>query len=46
MAGWESWAALVGGIISVIGQFWGQSYYLALIGGVIAVIGGIALMMK
>lgn len=34
--------ALIGGVIAVIGQFWGgadPNYYLPLIGGVIAIIG-------
>lgn len=46
MAGWETWVALIGGVVAVIGQFWGAGYYLPLIGGVLAVIGAIALMMK
>ena len=45
MAGWESWAALVGGVLSVIGQ-WSTGYYLALIGGVLAVVGAVAMMNK
>ena len=44
MAGWASWAALIGGIVAVIGQ-WYTTMYLPLIGGVIAAIGGIAEMM-
>jgi len=34
------WIAVVGGVIAVVGQFWGQMYYLAAIGGVVAVVGG------
>ena len=44
MASNGKWIALVGGVIAVIGQFWGGNYYLPLIGGVVAVIG--ALMVK
>ncbi len=36
---WGKWTALVGGVIAVVGQFWGQSYYLAAIGGVLAIVG-------
>ena len=45
MAGWESWAALVGGVLSVVGQ-WATGYWLALIGGVLAVVGAVAMMNK
>lgn len=41
--GWSSWAALIGGIVSVIGQ-WVPDAYLAVIGGVIAIIGAIGAM--
>lgn len=34
---------LIGGIVAIIGQFWGADYYLPLIGGAIAVIGGLLL---
>ena len=44
MAGWQSWLALVGGILALIGQWWGANYYLPLIGGVLAIIGGIGAM--
>ncbi len=40
MATWGKWTAIVGGVIAVIGQFWGVSMYLPLVGGVIAVVGG------
>ena len=43
MAGWQSWLALIGGIIALIGQFWGMDYYLPLIGGILAIIGGIGM---
>jgi len=46
MAGWASWAALIGGIIAIIAQFWENTIFLAAIGGVIAAIGGIGAMMK
>jgi hypothetical protein len=49
MAGWQSWLALIGGIIAAVGQFWGgpgaeTNLYLPLIGGILAVIGGIGAM--
>lgn len=31
--------ALIGGVIAVVGQWWGVNYYLPAIGGVIAIIG-------
>ncbi len=40
---WGSWAALVGGIISIVGQ-WVPTAYLALIGGIVAVIGAVGIM--
>jgi hypothetical protein len=40
MAEWGKWVAIIGGIVAVVGQFWGVAYYLPLIGGVLAVIGG------
>jgi len=40
MAEWGKWVAIIGGIVAVVGQFWGAAYYLPLIGGVLAVIGG------
>ena len=43
-AGWQSWLALIGGILALIGQWWGANYYLPLIGGVLAIIGGIGAM--
>jgi hypothetical protein len=46
MAGWESWVALVGGVLAVVGQWWGASAYLPLIGGVLAVVAAVALMSK
>ena len=39
MAGTGMWIAVVGGVIAIVGQFWGANYYLPVIGGVIAVIG-------
>ena len=43
MANWGSWLALIGGVISVIGQ-WSTTWYAALIGGLLAVVGAIGLM--
>ncbi len=48
--GWQGWLAIIGGIVAVVGNFWGgvapTQYYLPTIGGVLAVIAGIGLMMK
>jgi len=44
MASWESWVALLGGVLAVIGQWYGM--YLPLIGGVLAIIAAVALMSK
>lgn len=46
MAAWGKWTALVGGIIAVIGQFWGgpgmsPNIYLPVIGGIVAVVGAL-----
>ncbi len=40
MAAWGKWVAVIGGVIAVIGQFYGANYYLPAIGGVVAVVGG------
>ncbi len=48
MAAWGKWLAIIGGVIAVVGNFWGggagtsAQYYLPAIGGVVAVIGGFA----
>ncbi|OIO43289.1 hypothetical protein COU62_02865 [Candidatus Pacearchaeota archaeon CG10_big_fil_rev_8_21_14_0_10_35_219] len=42
--GWQMWLALIGGIVAIIGQFWGTGYWLPAIGGILAVIGAIGLM--
>lgn len=34
---------IIGGIIAIVGQFYGADYYLPLIGGAVAVIGGLLL---
>jgi len=34
---------LLGGVVAIIGQFYGADYYLPLIGGAVAVIGGLLL---
>lgn len=44
MAGWQSWLALVGGILAVVGEFWTNTFFLSTIGGVLAIIGGIGAM--
>jgi membrane protein implicated in regulation of membrane protease activity len=38
MVNWKAWTALVGGIVSCIGQFRGAGYYLPLIGGILSII--------
>jgi hypothetical protein len=43
---WHSWVALLGGVIALIGQWWGMSYWLPAIGGILAIIAGIAMMMN
>lgn len=35
-----NWIAVIGGIIALVGQWWGITYYLPAIGGVLAIIGG------
>ena len=34
-------AVLIGGVVAIVGQFWGAAYYLPLIGGAIALIAGL-----
>jgi len=34
---------VLGGLVAVLGQFWGVNYYLPLIGGAVAVIVGLTL---
>ena len=41
MAKWQKTAVIVGGILAVVGQFWGGMYYLPLIGGILALLGGL-----
>ena len=41
MKDWQKWAVIVGGLVAVVGQFWGMEYYLPLIGGVLALLGGL-----
>ncbi len=43
--GWQTWLALIGGILAVIAQFWTNTIFLAAIGGVLAIIGALGLMM-
>jgi hypothetical protein len=44
MAGWNMWLGLIGGIVAIIGQFWGANYWLPAIGGVLAVIAALGMM--
>ena len=44
MAEWGKWLVVIGGIIAVVGQWWGgpasdPDLYLPVVGGVLAVIG-------
>jgi len=39
MADTGKWIVVIGGVIAIVGQFWGLNYYLPVIGGAIAVIG-------
>jgi len=41
MQNWQKWAVIVGGIVAIVGQFWGMEYYLPVIGGVLALLGGL-----
>tara|TARA_Y100000310_G_scaffold335801_1_gene418741 strand:+ start:186 stop:320 length:135 start_codon:yes stop_codon:yes gene_type:complete len=41
MAGWQKWAIIIGGLLAVIGQWWGMDFYLPLIGGVLALLGAL-----
>ena len=43
MASSSKLVIIIGGIIAIIGQFYGADYYLPLIGGAVAVIGGLLL---
>ena len=40
-AGWQKTVIIIGGIVAIVGQFWGMSYYLPLIGGVLALLGSL-----
>ena len=46
MKDWQKWAVIVGGIVAIVGQFWGgpgmeQNFYLPVIGGVLVLIGAL-----
>ena len=43
MESWHKWLIVLGGIVAVVGQFWGDNYYLPLIGGAVAAIVGLLL---
>lgn len=36
-----AWTALIGGVIALIGQFWGANFFLPAIGGIVAIIAAI-----
>ena len=38
MADWKKWAIVAGGVVAVVGQFWGAEYYLPLVGGAVAAV--------
>ena len=44
MAGWQMWLALIGGILAVIGTWWGTDFFLGAIGGILAIIGALGMM--
>jgi len=39
--GWKRGLIVLGGVVAVIGQFWGADFYLPLIGGAVAAIVGL-----
>ena len=43
MEAWQKWLVILGGVVAVIGQFWGTEFYLPLIGGAVAAIVGLLL---
>jgi len=38
MNDWKRWLIVLGGVVAVVGQFWGAEFYLPLIGGAVAAI--------
>ena len=38
MTDWKKWAIVAGGVVAVVGQFWGYDYYLPLVGGAVAAV--------
>ena len=40
---WQKWLIVIGGLVAVIGQFWGSDIFLPLIGGAVAAIVGFLL---
>lgn len=43
MEAWQKWLVVLGGVVAVVGQFWGSEFYLPLIGGAVAAIVGLLL---
>lgn len=39
------WATLLGGVLALVGQWWGAMYWLPAIGGALAIIGSLGMMM-
>lgn len=39
---WGKVVAIIGGVVAIIGQWWGANFWLPAIGGVAAVVGGFA----
>ena len=39
MDDWKKWAVLGGGVLAIVGQFWGMQYYLSAVGGVLVLVG-------
>jgi len=38
MGDWKKWVAVLGGLVALVGQFWGANYYLPAVGGAVAAI--------
>ena len=41
MGSMQKWLIVLGGLVAVVGQFWGANFYLPLIGGAVAAIVGL-----
>lgn len=41
MESWHKWLIVLGGLVALVGQFWGAEFFLPLIGGAVAAIIGL-----